>query len=614
MGAETEGHLADEGKEASNERQLARTQRGRATYLPPREWLPRVSAASASSDAVAGLLLAVLLVPQAMAYAMLAGLPPQTGLYAAMAPAVLYAALGTSRYLSVGPVALVSLLVADTSSRVAGNSDDLTNLAVSLVLAVMVGLFLVLFGVFRLGYIANFLSTPVLVGFTAGAAVLIGASQLGALLGLEIERGLSLFGTLTEVVRSAAQTSAPTAILGTLCLAAFLLGSRAVEALLGKTEWSARTRSAITGSVPLVVLSTALVGVRLLGLQGEDGVATVGEIKGGLPTLQIPTLRPDLWQGLIGPALSIALISFVIAIAIAKSLASRRGQRVDASQEMIALGVANVGAGLTGACPVGGSMSRSALVFDAGGKTPIAQLVAVVVVLAAVLSLGPLLADLPRAALAALILSAVVGMIDLGAMQRIYSVSRFEALTVAATFIAVVTFGVQAGVLVGAASALILYLWRTSRPRVVVEGFHGEVGQFASHDREGVEPLESDLVVVRIDESLYFANVRHFEDRLLEYLTAKEIRAVVIDLSAVGEIDSSALDTMERLVGDLEEAGLEVAFSQTRTPVRQRFERGRMLHRLGEERFYATTLDAVAALGVEDGLGPRLGEVMADRK
>lgn len=580
--------------------------RGIARLLPSVAWLRDYRSGDLSRDALAGVLVAVLLVPQAMAYAMLANLPPRIGLYAALAPAVVYALLGTSRFLSVGPVALVSLLVAEAT---AGTGDtDAERAAAALALAAMVALTLLALGAFRLGFLANFLSTPVLKGFTAGAAVLIGASQLGHLLGIDVTRGLGFPATVATVARRLPETDPVTLSLGAGCLALLLAGGTPLDRRLVRTSLSPVARRAVVRTVPLLVTVAAVVAVRGLDLHRRYGVATVGELGDILPPLTRPPLDPALWGRLVPSALTIAAVAFVTSVAIAMSLASRRGQRVDPNQEMIALGAANLGAVFTGAYPVGGSISRSALTFTAGGHTPLAQMTAAATVLVAALGLGRWLGALPRAALAAIIISAVFGMIDVRGSHRIWRFSRAEGVSLVATFVAVIGFGVEAGILLGAASALVLYLSRTSRPRIVTEGYHDEAEQFRSEDREEVQPQRSPVLVLRIDESLYFANTRYCEEIIIEKVAEQDprVRRLVLDLATVAEIDSSALEMMERLVDDLDEAGIEVVLAATRKPVLERLERIGFLETLGEDRIFDTTLEAVK-IGRRDDRDEELG-------
>jgi len=581
--------------------------RGIDRFLPSLAWLRDYGSSTMTRDTVAGILVAVLLVPQAMAYAMLADLPPRIGLYAALVPAVVYAFLGTSRFLSVGPVALVSLLVAQATSG--GGDTEAERTAAALVLAAMVAMTLLLLGVFRLGFLANFLSTPVLKGFTGGAAVLIGASQLGPLLGIEAARGQGFLGTVLTAARELPRTNPVTLTVGLVCLTLPLAGGTPLDRRLARTSLSAFARSAAVRTVPLLVTAGAIVAVRALALDRRHAVETVGELGDVLPPLTLPPVDPGLWTDLLSSALTIAAVASVTAVAIAMSLASRRGQRIDPNQELVALGAANLGSVFTGAYPVGGSVSRSALTFTAGGVTPVAQLISASTVLVAALSLEPWLGSLPRAALAAIIVAAVVGMIDVRGSLRIWRFSRSEGISLAATFLAVVTLGVEAGIVLGAGSALVLYLSRTSRPRIVTEGYLDEAEQFRSEDREEVEPQRSPVLVLRIDESLYFANTRYCEERVLEMVAGQipSVRRLVLDLATVAEIDSSALEMLERLVEDLEEAGIEVVFAATRKPVLERLERVGFLDELGEERLFDTTLEAVE-MGLEeeekDDLGP----------
>ncbi|MDQ4078699.1 MAG: SulP family inorganic anion transporter, partial [Chloroflexota bacterium] len=441
---------------------------GISSFIPSITWLSSYQVGDLAQDLLSGLFLAVLLVPQAMAYALLAGLPPQVGLYASILPAVLYAFLGTSRYLSIGPSALVSLLVGEAVAR-ASASTGVAPTEAALAMAVIVGITLFVMGILRLGFLVNFISDPVLVGFTSAAAILIATSQLRNLLGLDIPRG-NFAETLRRLDNGIDQTNPVTLAIGLTALLLLLLAGRWLKGWLERTRIGERGRLFLVQAVPLLVVALSVATVWAFSLHERAGVAVVGKLEGGLPPLGLPPWDPQLWLSLLPSGLAISAIAFVTATAIAKSLAGRRRQHIEPSQEAIALGAANVAASLTGGYPVGASFSRSAMSFDTHAATPASSLVAALLVLVASLAFAPLFQFLPTTVLAALIIVAVFGLFNLDAMLRIWRYSRAEGISLLVTFLAVLFVGVDGGIALGALSGLALYLWRTSRPRIVIEG------------------------------------------------------------------------------------------------------------------------------------------------
>lgn len=569
---------------------------GLARHLPAVGWLRTYAAADLPGDLLAGLIVAVLLVPQAMAYAQLADLPPRVGLYAALVPPLAYALLGSSRFLAVGPVALVSLMVGESAPRVAA-AHGFAPAEAALALAAVAGLAMAVMGLLRLGFLVEFISQPVLTGFAAAAALLIVASQLQHLLGVDAPRGENFSATLAGVLRSLPRAGSITLAVGLGCLAVLALARGPLGRRLRAAGLPARRRHLVVRGVPLAVLAAAALAAWALSLD-RRGLATVGAVGGGLPRPALPPLDPALWADLTSSALAIALVAFVTATAVSRSLGGRRRQRVEPSQELVGLGAANLAAAVTGGYPVGGSISRSVVAFETGAKTPLAGLVAAAVVAASLLLLGPLLAWLPRAALAALIVVAVLGLIDLRAIRRTWGFSRSDAAAMAVTFVVTLGFGVEWGIAVGAATGLLLLLWRSSRPRIAVVGRLSEEDRyFRSVDRDEVDDEVSPVLVLRLDRSLIFANTRHFEDRVLgEVADHRDARALLLDLGSVNEIDLSGLETLHRLVDDLGAAGVPVAVAHVKEPVFELLESGGLCERIGRERIFVSTHEAVETI------------------
>ena len=568
--------------------------------IPRLDWLKAYGVQALLKDGIAGLILSILLVPQAMAYAQLAGLPPQTGLFAAMTPPLLYALFGTSPYVSVGPVALVSLIVAETSGAFGGDASS-----VVMIIAVETGLILLLVGALGMGRLVNFVSEPALLGFTAAAAVLIAASQLPTLLGLETERAGNLPDALQGLWNGLPGLNLPTALIGGVALLLLILVNQLAAPLLWKVGVHPPWRQAIAKSLPLVVI----VGAAIVAMNFGEAVATVSAIKPGLPS--IPTLgSPALWLALAPSSLAVAIIVFVTAIAVAKSLAGSDRSGLDTSREAVALGVGNIAAALTGGYAVGASLSRSALVEESGAKSPVASVVAALAVLATMLFLSPLLAYLPRTALAALVISAVFGLVKPRAIKAVWRHDRIEALIVAIAFVATLVFGVRLGLALGAGAGVVHFLWFSSVPRVTRIGSDDGGASFRSVDRKDVEIITLPVLGIRIDRSIYFANAEYVEEQIFNLMNLHEdLECIVLDMRSVNGVDASGLAMLRRLVERLELADMTVHFAETHAPVLDK------LRRLDPEvcRFHRTVGEAVQSCGVtldevnddEVGIWPR---------
>lgn len=555
MAADETHHSLDDGR-----------RRGISRFLPSLEWIGEYDGGKARSDSLAAVFVAALLVPQAMAYAQLAGLNPRVGLAAAIAPPLMYAVFGTSRYLSIGPVALLSLLTAATVSS-AGDLEVGSVLVLVGLLAVLVGLIQVAIGVLRLGFVTNFISDPALSGFIQGAAVLILASQVPTFLGLDID-AREFIGIVRGVVENLENIQWDATILGGGALAAFLLLPRFVRWSLRRGGVSKSTATIAAQIVPIAIVAGAI-AVTWAGLAaGWIDLPVVGTVPAGLPELRLPELDLAVWKGLIGDAVAIAILGFVIALGAANSLAGRERQSIDADNEAFALGMSNVAAGVSGGYPVGASLSRSAVIYDAGAYTPLGSVGAGVLILCVLLMGGPIFEYLPASVLAALIISAVIGLFKPRELWRFIRFSKADATVAIASLLATVFLGVRWGIAIGAGLSLLLYLARTSQPRVVIEGADRETGRMQDVDRRNVEEIDETVLVMRIDEGLYFANARHCEQELLAAVAERpRVRCVVLDMKSVGHIDASALAMLERVRDTLQEAGLELRLSNTRKPV-----------------------------------------------
>ena len=568
---------------------------GMARYLPCLGWLRQYRLQDMVSDALAGAIVAIMLVPQSMAYAMLAGLPPQMGLYASMVPLLLYGLLGSSRTLSVGPVAIDSLLVVAGLTALAqpGSAQYVT---LALALAGMVGLLQLGMGVLRLGFLVNFLSQPVLAGFISAAALVIAGSQIQHLLGLSIPRTESFFVLIYRLAIHSPDSRLVTLGLGLGSLLVLFSFRSAVGRHLARWRLPEAGRDALTRSGPLVVVVLGTLLVWGLELHTRAAVKVVGAIPAGLPPVTVPALRWEHWQALLPMAITLSLIGFMESISVAKSLASRRRQKVDADQELIALGMANLGAAFTGGYSVSGGLSRSVVNFSAGARTGLASIITCLLVALTVLWLTPLLYYLPQVVLATVIIMAAISLVDMASFRQAWLYNKAEAAVFLLTFGTVLALGVERGIVVGTVAALALYLWHTSRPHVAIVGRVGDSEHFRNIRRHHVTTVPH-VLAMRVDESLYFANTRYLEDVILGAVAdTPEVRHVVLICSAVNYIDTSALETLNQLIDDLRQAGVDFYLAEVKGPVMDRLQRAGFVDRLGPERIFLSTHQAMQTL------------------
>jgi len=559
-------------------------------YLPILDWGSRYTAETLGNDLLAAVIVTIMLIPQSLAYALLAGLPPEVGLYASIAPLVLYALFGTSRALAVGPVAVASLMTAAAVAPLAAQGTP-EYLGAAVALAMLSGLMLLAMGVLRLGFLANFISHPVISGFITASGILIAAGQLPQILGVSA-RGETLPHLLSSLWAKLGDTKPSALVIGGAVIG-FLFWSRTrlKPLLIARFNLSARLAGALSRAAPILAVALTILAVKLFALT----LPVVGDIPRGLPAPTLPPFDPVLWSQIAVPALLIALVGYVETISVAQTLAAKRRQRIDPDQELIALGAANVGAAVSGGFPVTGGFARSVVNFDAGAETPAAGAFTAVGMAAATLFLTPLLADLPKATLSATIIVAVLSLVDLGALPRTLRYSRADFAAMLATILVTLVLGVETGISAGVALSLGLHLWRSSRPHVAVVGQVPGTEHFRNIDRHNVVTA-TDVLSIRIDESLYFPNARFLEDRLLaEIADNPGLRHIVLICNAVNVIDSSALETLEALNARLRDGGVTLHLSEVKGPVMDRLSRSHFLHELSG-RVFLTQYDAMVAL------------------
>ena len=557
-------------------------------------WLGQYGGKLFADDLVAAIVVTILLVPQSLAYALLAGLPPQVGIYASIAPLVAYALLGSSNILNVGPTAVVSLMTAACIAALPPEQRVVGAAAIALI----TGLILLTAGFLRAGFLMNFVSRPVVSAYITGAALLIIISQIRHIFGLE-GGGRTAFAMLTALRSQIGQAHVLTLVVGGLSLIAFFLARNAFAYRLVKAGVRSNLARMASRIAPIVIILIALGISAALGLS-DRGLATVGAVPGGLPPLSVPVADMGLFEDLLVPAAVIAIVAFVDSTSTAQELAARRREAVDANRELLGLGAANVAAGLTGGYAVNGSMSRSAVNLAAGGRTPVSGLIVAGLMALTALFLTPYLGPLPLAVLAALIIIACLSLLDFKAIWRTWVYSRADGITAIATFLAVLLLGVQWGVLAGVVLAMALHIRSTVSPHMPLVGRFPGTEHYRDAERFVVE-TDPRVKTLRIDESLYYANARTLEERVAEIVEAHpDMTDLVLMCTAVNRIDASALDSLETINNRLRAAGVALHFSDMQSRVRERLFRSSFLDRL-TGRIFLSQHDAMETLsGVAD--------------
>jgi sulfate permease, SulP family len=568
---------------------------GLIRHLPFLDWVRRYRRQDLAGDLMAGVVVAVMLVPQSMAYALLVGLPPQIGLYASIAPLIIYGLLGSSRTLSVGPAAIVALLVASGVGQLASQGSA-QYLSLVLLLTLMVGCLQLVMGLARLGFLVNFLSHPVITGFTSAAALVIIFSQLPHLLGVRLPEGEVPYQPLVSAFENITRVNLITVGLGFGGIAILVYFKSLLRRHLGLLAAPLPLVEVVSRAGPLVVVLAGTLLVWGLGLSQQGNVSVVGEVPAGLPSLTVPELERASLMSLLPTALAISFVGFMESIAIAKTLATRRRQKIEANQELAALGSANLGAAFTSGFPVAGGLSRSMVNFAAGANTGLASIITASLIVLTVLLLVPLFFFLPQVVLAAIIVVGVVELIDLSTFKRVWRYSKADGGAMLITFGGALAVSVEAGILAGVATSLALYLWRTSRPQIAIVGRVEESEHFRNISRFRVTTYPQ-ILAVRVDESLYFPNTRYLEDTLRRMIVDHpDVKHLVLIGSGINYIDASGLATLEALMEQLQEAGVNFYLAEIKGPVLEQLRRADFLDRLGIEHIFVTTHLAMQAL------------------
>ncbi len=523
-------------------------------------WMRQYRRAWLAGDLTAGLVVGIMIIPQSMAYAMLAGLPVQIGLYASLLPLLGYALFGSSMTMSVGPVAVTGLMTATLLAplAVAGSADYLQ---LAIWLALLSGVMLFAFGLLRLGFLANFLSHPVINGFISGAAILIVLSQLPKLFGLA-----DWPASPAELFAQWQRSNTLVLGMGLLALGWLLFARHALAGLLQRLGLPEGVATLLAKLAPLLVVVLGVLVTWRADLTAQ-GVPVVGAIPAGLPALVWQTPEVSSLRALLLLALLISLVSFVESVSIAQSLARRKRQSIDPDRELLGLGAANLGSALSGGFAVCGGFSRSSVNIEAGANTPLAGVFAAAVIGLILISLAPLLAWLPQVVLAAVILVAVVPLVDLPSLRRAWRYDRAEGLTLLGTAMGVLVLGIEAGIVLGICCSIIAQLWRGSRPHVAVVSRVPDTQYFRNTKRHLVE-IEPHLLALRIDENIFFANTKAVEQAIYQALADyPDTRDVLLILSAVNHIDSTGLDMLSELTEGLGERDIRLHLAEVKGPV-----------------------------------------------
>jgi sulfate permease, SulP family len=567
-------------------------------FLPCIDWLKTYNARTFSDDLIAAVIVTIMLVPQSLAYALLAGVPAEVGLYASILPLVLYTLFGSSRTLAVGPVAVASLMTASSIGNL-GLETQAQYLQAAIILAMLSGLFLLLLGLLRFGFLANFLSHPVVSGFITASGIIIALSQVRHILGIQAD-GDNLPDLLVSMASNLSTVNIATMAVGIFVLV-FLFASRLwLKKGLAKIGTADFTAGIITKSAPVIAVIITILWAGLLGL-GEQGVQLVGAIPPGLPVLALPDFDLFLIKELLIPAILISVIGYVESVSVGKTLAAKRRQKINQNQELIGLGTANIASAFSGAFPVTGGFSRSVVNFDAGAQTPAAGLFTAIGIAVATLTLTDYLALLPKATLAATIIVAVLGLVDFSILKKTWHYSKNDFIAVAATIVVTLLVGVEIGVSVGVVASLVLHLYKTSRPHIAEVGEIKGTKHFRNVKRHKVETSPY-ILSLRVDESLYFANASFLEDEIFRNLAEhQKLRHIILMCTAVNEIDISALEVLESVNEILKEQQIGFHLSEVKGPVMDHLEHTDFLSELNGQVFLSQ-YQAVQTLLLEETL------------
>ncbi|WP_158963597.1 SulP family inorganic anion transporter [Chachezhania sediminis] len=570
---------------------------GLARLLPILDWGPRYGRAELGGDLTAAVIVAVLLIPQSLAYALLAELPAYMGLYCGIFPLFLYAIFGTSPFLGIGPAALLSLMTASALGHL--QLDTVTaQVTAAGVLALMTAGILLLMGVLRLGVLANFLSHPVVSGFVSASAIVIATSQLQHILGIHTEGH-----TLPELVASIApklrQVNAPSVVIGLGTILFLVLVRRYLAELLQSLGMGAVVATTLTRIAPIFAVAAGTFAAWHWNL-ADLGVQIVGKVPQGLPPIGIPHMQLSHLQALLGPAIMLALVGYVENISLAQTFAAKSGAKISPNQELIGLGSANLAAGIAGGYPLAGGFARTSVNFDAGARTPAAGAMTGAIILLAAMFLTPLLHYLPLAVLAGLIIVSILRLIDIQVLTRSWTYSRDDFLAVAATMVMTLIAGVELGLGSGIVLSIVLLALKFSHPHVAEIGQVPGTRLYRNRERQEVI-IDPEILSLRVDSSLYFTNARWMEDMVMEHVHNRPgVKHVLLMFAGINDVDLSALDSLTVIDQRLQHMGVALHLTEMKGEVRDRLARSDFLTTLSGQVF-ATQDDAIQSLRASAG-------------
>ncbi|WP_431166644.1 SulP family inorganic anion transporter [Tenacibaculum halocynthiae] len=558
--------------------------------IPILEWLPNYKKSQLQGDVVAGITVAIVLIPQGIAYALIAGLPPIYGLYAALFPQLIYAIFGSSRQVAIGPVAMDSLIVATGVSTLALAGSE-SYIAIAILLALIVGTIQFLMGVFQLGFIVNFLSRPVITGFTSAVALIIGLNQFRNLLGVDFLQSDQVHILLEDIYGKIQYYNKNTTIIGvTACL--IIMFFRRVNKKIPNA---------------LIVVILGIITVKYFGKSWSD-VEIVKNIPSGLPSLAMPVIDIALIKELMPIALTLVMVGYLETISIGKTLESKQDDyRIRPNQELIALGLSNIIGSLFKAYPSASSFSRSAINAESGAKTGIAAFISVVLVIITLLFLTPVFYFLPKTILAAIIVVAVFNLINVKEAKRLWSANNLDFWLLVATFFSTLFFGIKYGILTGVGMSLILLIFRTSRPYVIELGKVPNSDFYRNKNRFKEVVVDQEVLVFRFDAQLFYANANYFRDKLDELVEEKgtKLKLIVLDAESINRVDSTGVDMLKERILYYNKRGVNFYFAGVKGPVRDALFRSGLLEVVSLDQFFMRANGAVQFFKTGDNLNQK---------
>jgi SulP family sulfate permease len=549
--------------------------------IPVLEWVQHYKREDLKADLTAGLIVAIMLVPQGMAYAMLAGLPPVVGLYASTLPLIIYALLGSSRQLAVGPVAMMSLLVVAGVSPLAQPGSG-KYISLVLLLSLMVGVIQFFMGLFRAGFVVNFLSHAVIRGFTSAAAILILLSQLPHLFGIPSSGGHSAMSVLKGVVQGIGGIHPATLGVGLASMIILVIFKRKMPSF----------------PAPIVVVAASTLVVYFLGLD-QSGIKIVGHVPKGLPSFSMPEWSLGSIEVLFPVALTLLFVGFMESISIAGWVAAKERYKINSNQEFVALGLANVSASFFSAYPVTGGFSRTAVNYQAGAKTGVASLVTAAIILMTLLFFTSFFYHLPHAVLAAIVTVAVTGLIDVKGAKHLLNLKKMDGWTMILTFVVTLVLGSEKGIIIGVAFSLLVFIWRSSHPHTAELGYLEADNVFRNIRRFPEAKIYTEALILRVDASLYFANMAFLEGFLRRRIVEKpNVKWVIMDLSGVNDMDAVGADTLSEIMNNYFEQGIQFVFAGMKGPVRDLVSKAGWKEKYGKNIEYLSIQHALKDIGL----------------